>query len=186
MIKVTLLGDSIRLIGYGTKVPELLGEEFEVFQPSDNCRYCKYTLRGLHDWKSDMEGSQIVHWNNGLWDNCNLIEDGIFTTEEEYVATMVRIASVLQKRYGKVIFATTTPVKPENEFNQNETIVRYNAILVPKLREMGVIINDLHSLVASDIDRYVGEDTVHLSEEGILACAQQVCDVIRTAAKELE
>ena len=73
MIKVTLLGDSIRLIGYGTKVPELLGEEFEVFQPSDNCRYCKYTLRGLHDWKSDMEGSQIVHWNNGLWDNCNLI-----------------------------------------------------------------------------------------------------------------
>ena len=30
MKKVTLLGDSIRQIGYGTKVPELLGEEYEV------------------------------------------------------------------------------------------------------------------------------------------------------------
>lgn len=27
MKKVTLLGDSIRLIGYATKVPELLGED---------------------------------------------------------------------------------------------------------------------------------------------------------------
>ena len=31
MTKVTLLGDSIRMIGYGTEVPRLLGEEFEVY-----------------------------------------------------------------------------------------------------------------------------------------------------------
>jgi hypothetical protein len=30
MKKVVLLGDSIRLIGYGLKVPELLGDEYEV------------------------------------------------------------------------------------------------------------------------------------------------------------
>jgi len=36
MIKVTLLGDSIRMIGYGLKVPNLLGENFEVFQPNVN------------------------------------------------------------------------------------------------------------------------------------------------------
>ena len=51
MKKVTLLGDSIRMIGYGLKVPELLGEEYDVFQPDDNCRFAKYTLRGLFDWK---------------------------------------------------------------------------------------------------------------------------------------
>ena len=44
MIKVTLLGDSIRMIGYGLEVPALLGEDFEVFQPDDNCRFAKYTL----------------------------------------------------------------------------------------------------------------------------------------------
>ena len=33
MTKVTLLGDSIRM-GYGKLVPDMLGEEYEVFQPS--------------------------------------------------------------------------------------------------------------------------------------------------------
>ena len=35
MIKVTLLGDSIRQIGYGLKVPELLGDQFEVYTFSE-------------------------------------------------------------------------------------------------------------------------------------------------------
>ena len=66
-MKVTLLGDSIRLIGYGLKVPELLGEEFEVFQPGDNCRFAKYTLRGLFDWQEPMvQNNRYVtlswHW----------------------------------------------------------------------------------------------------------------------------
>ena len=43
MIKVTLLGDSIRLIGYGKKVPELLGDDFEIFQPDINCKFAKNT-----------------------------------------------------------------------------------------------------------------------------------------------
>jgi len=69
MKKITLLGDSIRWIGYGTKVPELLGNEYEVFQPDDNCRFSKYTLRGVMvEWAEGIEGSDIIHWNNGLWD----------------------------------------------------------------------------------------------------------------------
>ena len=34
MIKVTLLGDSIRMIGYGLLVPELLGDEYDDFLKS--------------------------------------------------------------------------------------------------------------------------------------------------------
>ena len=68
MKKVTLLGDSIRLIGYGTRVPELLCNEYEVFQPDDNCRFAKYTLRMLFDYKEQIKGSDVIHWNNGLWD----------------------------------------------------------------------------------------------------------------------
>ena len=52
MKKVVLLGDSIRLIGYGTIVPKMLGEEYEVFQPEDNCRWAKYTERMLFDYKN--------------------------------------------------------------------------------------------------------------------------------------
>ena len=39
MKKVTLLGDSIRQIGYGTKVAEMLGEEYERNIPFfDRCK----------------------------------------------------------------------------------------------------------------------------------------------------
>lgn len=47
MKKVVLLGDSIRPVGYGPRVPELLGSDYEVYQPDENCRFVKYTPRRL-------------------------------------------------------------------------------------------------------------------------------------------
>ena len=119
MIKVTLLGDSIRMSGYGKLVPGLLGDEYEVYQPEDNCRFAKYTLRGLFAWEKAMEGSRVIHWNNGLWDICNLFGDGPFSTEAEYTSNMLRIADILLSRYEKVIFATTTPVTERNPYDKN-------------------------------------------------------------------
>ena len=186
MIKITLLGDSIRMKGYGLKVPNLLGENFEVYQPNENCRFAKYTLRGLFDWESKMSGSQIVHWNNGLWDICNLFGDGLFTPESEYVENMLRIADILIKRYDKVIFATTTPVTMQNQYNSNADIKRYNDLIVPLLKEKGVIINDLYQLVSSDIDKYISkDDNLHLSDEGIKVCAEQVADTIRKVSQSV-
>lgn len=49
--KVVLLGDSIRQIGYGKKVEELLKPDYEVWQPEDNCRFAKYTLRLIFDFQ---------------------------------------------------------------------------------------------------------------------------------------
>ncbi len=173
--------------GYGKVVPELLGENFEVFQPADNCRFAKYTLRGLFDWEKDMLGSRIIHWNNGLWDVCDILGDGmIFTSDEEYVSTMLRIADVLIKRYDKVIFATTTPVSLKNIYNKNENIKRFNEIIVPKLIEKGIIINDLYSTVIADLDRFICDDTIHLSKDGIEVCSKQVADIILKTAKELD
>ena len=53
MKKITLLGDSIRL-GYGAKVLALLGDNYEVFQTEDNCRFAKYTLRMIYDCKDQI------------------------------------------------------------------------------------------------------------------------------------
>ena len=185
-MKVTLLGDSIRLMGYGTKVPALLGEGFEVYQPKDNCRFAKYTLRGLFDWRKDIEGSDIVHWNNGLWDICNLHGDGLFTSEQEYLDTMLRIADILCKRCKAVIFATTTPVLPQNPYNKNSDIERYNEILIPELQKRGIRINDLYKTVAADLNRFIREDDmIHLTEEGIEICSRQVADVILDVAKAI-
>ena len=48
MTKVTCLGDSIRMQYTPVAIP-LLGEDFQVFAPGENCRFAKYTLRGIFD-----------------------------------------------------------------------------------------------------------------------------------------
>ena len=185
MKKVVLIGDSIRMIGYGTPVAERLNGEFDVWQPDDNCRFAQYTLRGMWDWQDGIRGADIIHWNNGLWDVCELYGDGTFTPVDEYVSTMLRIARILKERASTVIFATTTPVRAENVHNKNEVIEAYNAALVPKLMEMGVIINDLYTPLATDVYKYICEDTIHLSKDGIELCADMVEAVIRREAEKI-
>ena len=173
------------MIGYGKPVAERLSPEYEVWQPDDNCRFAQYTLRGLWDWQAEMRGADIIHWNNGFWDLCEIFGDGPFTPLDEYVNTMVRIAKLLKERAKTVIFATTTPVRRENSHNRNEVVEAYNAALVPRLREMGVVINDLYTPLAKDVYRYVSTDTIHLSEEGIALAADLVEAVIRREAEKL-
>ena len=177
--KIALLGDSIRLIGYGKKVPDMLGEEFEVFQPTDNCRFAKYTLRYTVEWKKHLEGCDLIHWNNGLWDATTVLGDGCFTPVEEYVEEMCRLARRLLTLCPKVVFATTTPVREEAEFDKNDIIDEFNAALVPRLREMGIIINDLNSLLRDNTKEYICDDYLHLSDKGADIAALQVCKVIK-------
>jgi len=185
MKKVALLGDSIRLFGYGPLVPELLGEDVTVFQPPENCRFAKYTLRGMCEWRSELSTADVVHFNCGIWDACNVVGDGeIFSSDEEYTATILRIARRLLQFTPKVIFATTTPVHPKCDSVENKDIDRFNALVVPKLIELGVEINDLHSLVAADIDGNICEDHLHLSPLGAKRCAEQVAKVIRARLDE--
>ena len=181
MKKVTLLGDSIRQIGYGLKVPELLGEGYEVFAPEDNCRFAKYTLLGLDVWKNEIAGSDIIHWNNGLWDVCNRFGDGSFSSKEEYVATMLRVARLLKRITPNIIFATTTPVHEGQKTIKDEVICEYNAAVVPELIKMDIKINDLYSFVKPHIFEYVREDDkMHLTEAGIDACADEVVKYIKS------
>ncbi len=183
MKKIVLLGDSIRLIGYGKPVAAALASDFEVWQPEHNCRFAKYTLRGLWDWQKEMEGADVIHWNNGLWDECDLFNEGSFTPVEQYVEEMVRLAKLLLQRASAVIFATTTPVRAENRYNQNDRIAAYNEALVPRLQALGVQINDLYTPLAADVERYIrADDLIHLTDEGIALCAERVECAIRKAA----
>lgn len=179
--KVVLLGDSIRLMGYGPAVPELLGPDCEVWQPEDNGRFISYILRQIFDHQNEIRAADVVHFNSGEWDICELFGDGPFTPEEFYVSQVLRVVSVLQAMGCKVIFATTTPVRPENTHNRTCVIERYNALVVPELERRGVAINDLFRAVNADIYKYVCDDTIHLSEAGIALCAKQTAEAIRAA-----
>ncbi len=180
MKKVALLGDSIRLIGYGTKVPELLGDDVEVFQPAENCMYAHFTMRNvMYEWKAALEGSDVIHWNNGLWDVCDLVGDGAFTPLEFYLSDLERIADVLLRYADKVIFATTTAPKPQMWGHDIERIKKYNAAAVELLTRKGIIINDLFTPVAADVEKYICDDLLHLSAAGIDMCAELVAEKIK-------
>ena len=182
MTKVVLLGDSIRLMGYGNRVPVLLGDSFEVWQPEGNSMYAQNVLRQLFDYAARIREADVVHFNAGLWDECDLFGDGSFTPREFYTSQILRITDILKKQNKAVVFASTTPVRPENPHNSNKTIAEYNAAVIPALRERGVWINDLYSLLLPDLYGNITEDLIHLSEKGASLAAENTAEVIRRAA----
>ena len=185
MKKIVLLGDSIRLIGYGPKIPALLGPDCAVWQPADNGRYSAYTLHSImHYWQNDIAGADVIHWNNGLWDVQRGTDGMPLTPCEDYVKIMSRIADILLKQTKVLIFASTTPVTAVHPDISNADIDRWNEALLPVLTAKGAVINDLHALVAADIDRYVRkDDNIHLTEDGNALCAALTADLIRSVAQ---
>ena len=186
MPDIMLLGDSIRQIGYGTRIPNVLGTDFTVWQSGDNERFAKYTLCQLQHYLTHMPHPDAVHWNNGLWDTAvYYAQDGVFTPLDEYIRDMKRIAQVLLNASPHVIFVKTTHLAPAYgagknglNANRNRYVDEYNASVVPELEQMGVTVHDLNPLLDGHPERY-RPDNVHLSEEGIEVCAAQVADKIR-------
>ena len=187
MIKVVLLGDSIRQVGYGTVIEKYLpSDKYEIWQPVENCRFIKNTLRMLVDYKDKLQGADVIHWNNGLWDMAYPFKDNKpFTSLEEYKENILRAADILLSYSKKVIFATTTPVKDKHPDNENITCEKYNKEIVPLLKEKGIIINDLYSFVKDDLDEMISDvDYIHLTEIGKNKVAQEVANLIKKVAAE--
>ena len=46
------------------------------------------------------------------------------------------------------------------------------------MNERGIPINDLHGLVWENLEQYLSEDQLHLSEAGQIACACAVADQV--------
>jgi len=120
----------------------------------------------------------VIHWNNGLWDLCDLFGDGAFTPIEDYVRTMVRIARILKTYAPTVIFATSTVPSPKMWGHDAERIKAYNTAVTKALTDEGVLINDLFTPVYEDVDGMICDDLIHLSDKGIEVCAARVVEAI--------
>ena len=184
VMKVVILGDSIRL-AYGPRVEALLRKDgYDVFQPQDNCRFAKYTLRLLFDLKEQLKDADVIYFNIGHWDLCNINEDEYnFSTLEEYSFNMKRVAKSLLKITPHIIFATTTPVAKEYKYNKNSDIVLYNQEATKIMNELGIKIFDLHKLIDEDVDQNIDKDMIHLSEKGTEIATKAVYEIIK---KEIE
>ena len=181
MKKIILLGDSIRL-SYQNRVRELLGDGYTVWGPDDNGRFASYTLRMLYDYREQLKDADLIHFNCGLWDMCDLFGDGPFTPIEVYVEQMVRIAKILKTYAPVVVFAATTPPSPKMWGHDIQLVRAYNAAAVAALEPLGILMDDLFTPVAEEMDRMISEDYLHASPSGVEILANRVADCIKKNA----
>ncbi len=182
MKKILLIGDSIRL-SYREEVAKLLTHRAEVTGPDDNCRFSAYTLFNLSTWAPEND-YDVIQWNNGQWDTCYMLDGKIHTSLEAYLDLQMRIAAILRNKTKRLIFATTTPVWSEQFSScsihprRNDDISEYNRAVTDQLGKQGVEIIDLHSYIFTNIKKYISEDMVHLTDEGVQLAANCVANNI--------
>lgn len=179
-----LFGDSIRLNFQHIVARELAGR-FTVHAPAENCRFAKYTFCMLPSWTKEFPVPDVIQWNNGIWDAGEFYGNlGVLTDPDEYIKETLRIWSFFKETGAKLIFATTTPVLPENDGGMDcritpESIDRLNTLIIPELQKRGVYINDLSYEMKKAPELYIKEDGIHLSPRGMELCGNM------TAAKIL-
>lgn len=187
MKKVVLIGDSIRLNYQHVVVRELKGLANVVYT-ADNNRFAKYTLAYLGEILADHGDADVIHWNNGIWDCMRFTPNTEpLTPLAEYLSDMCRIYIELSYycRSARIVFATSTPVLPYDDSDPtrsifNRDITRYNSAVVPTLRDMGAVINDLGGLLSCAPQRYISDDRLHLSDAGKEACGVQSANIIKS------
>ncbi len=182
--KLLLLGDSIRQ-SYQDAVKKVLGKRAEVVGPAENCMHAAFTLDNLDRWLAELGVPDVVHWNNGLHD---VGHDPARIPHQfqldAYKANLSRVRARLRQTGAVIVWATTTPVRADHEFQadgwswDNEEIVWYNATARELMESDDVKVNDLHAVVEADPARFLAEDGVHLSAEGVLECAAAVAAAI--------
>ncbi len=193
MKTVVLLGDSIRL-SYWARVEALLDGECRILTPrTENCAHTLNTICRVRTWFREWgeERVDLIHWNNGIWDHHRNAEDNEpFSSPEMYLSHNKRLLRQLRRYSDNLIWATSIPAGshyvqdprglcaiPLDEWNRE--IALYNDIVSSYLTTGGVAINDLHALIASDPERFIGGDGIHLTPDGEEAAAKQVVARIR-------
>ena len=182
--KVLLLGDSIRM-SYQPAVAELLGDRAEVVGPAENCQFSLYVLACIYRWLDEVGVPDIVYWNIGLHDvGHSPSRKPVQIPVEDYVGNLEFLLEIFRNRTDRVIWATSTPVHPDHHAVEgkwvwyNDQIKQYNAAAAELMTRHNVPIDDLHAVVAADPDKYICDDKIHLSSQGVEACAQSVAKAI--------
>lgn len=186
MKTLLLLGDSIRL-SYQPLVAAKLSGRVNVVGPADNGRFALYTLMRLGTWLQECGTPDVIHWNNGLWDlgQCPDRRPEQIPLED-YVGNLAVILQQLRATGAKVIWRTTTPVRADRGWRdrwlfQPDDVARYNAAATRLMQCEGVPCHDLGAIIQKDLTSFLGEDGVHLSPAGQVACAASVVEIVSPA-----
>jgi lysophospholipase L1-like esterase len=84
------------------------------------------------------------------------------------------IVARLKQTGAKLIYATTTPVPGGSQGRVEDDTIRYNAVAVRVMQELGVAINDLHAFVKPRQAQLQRPANVHFTDEGSAQLARTV------------
>jgi lysophospholipase L1-like esterase len=180
--RVLLIGDSISM-GYTLPVRELLKGKANVHRPSSNCSSTGNGLNSLKAWLGKGKWD-VIHFNFGLHD-AKLPPEGVrHAPPEVYEANLRELVKQMQATGATLIFATTTPVpnagviSPTRRFG---SVDEYNQIALKVMKENGVLVDDLNSLIAPKVASLQITNDVHFTKEGSAVLAAEVAKVIEAA-----
>lgn len=186
---VLVLGDSIS-IGYTGPVISLLGSEYDIMHPADNCRNSYYTLNTVDKWLTAWPKYDVIVWNNGLWDDIYsnwLIDypqpgaDPLWygTSLADYEKYITQIAIKLKATGARVIFFTTTDVPLISGVFIPGREILLNDIAKRVLPPLGIEIRDLNQFALSIPNAHVNSYDVHFTNTANSVIGRFVADIIQ-------
>jgi hypothetical protein len=173
---VLLLGDSISR-DYFPIVSDKLSATANVYLMATSVSVGDERLELQIREFASMEGVRfsVVHFNNGM--------HGWGYDEEHYKAAFpdfIRVVRKLATRHGVLIWASTTPVKSDDENGPtNRRIDARNAIAASMLQSASIMSDDQHALMMQHQDRH--SDLVHFDTRGAELEGDQAAALIKAA-----
>ena len=183
--RVLLLGDSISM-GYTLAVRTQLAGRANVHRPAENCGDSARGVASLDKWLGQGKWD-VIHFNFGLHDLKYLDAAGQLAPPDkgrqvhslaQYEANLRAIVARLKKTGAKLVCATTTPVPAGSQGRVADDAIKYNAVAVRVMKELGVAINDLHAFVRPRLAQLQRPANVHFTDDGSAQLATVVVGVI--------
>jgi hypothetical protein len=183
--RVLIMGDSISL-GYTWEVRKILAGKANVQHPGVNCWSTGFALEHIRQWIGKKRWD-VIYFNFGLHDLKYLNDKSEYVSPDkgkqvasvrQYQANLKSIVTTLQRTGAKLIFATTTPVPSGASGRVQGDEVRYNAAASEVMREMGVEIDDLWSVVNPSLTTLQQPQNVHFTPEGSRVLGAEVASRI--------
>jgi len=185
--RILIIGDSIS-IGYTREVRQLFAGRANVHRPPDNCGPTIFGLEQLDGWLGAGKWD-VIYFNFGLHDLKFLDAQGTYivpgpqdlplASPGQYAENLRQIVARLRRTGAQLIFATTTPVPGGTVGRVEGSELAYNAAATAVMREMGVIVDDLHAFAVAH-PQLMRPKNVHFTPEGCAALGDHVAATIAT------
>jgi acyl-CoA thioesterase-1 len=173
--------DSIS-IGYTLQVRGALKGKANVHRIPVNGGATEVGLANMKEWLGDGKWD-VIHFNFGLHDAKHKSATEFRASRDEYAANLQKLVTQMKATGAKLIFATTTPVPKDGKLSPTrvfDSIPARNEVAMKVMKENGVAINDLYTVVLPVRDQVGRDNDVHFQPEGYELIAKAVAASIET------